>query len=494
MHANDRNFVRPTIEFLEGRTLFATSALSPAFVVAGTGTDPFGGPDVARVVRVDGLTGTATVVAQFPRSLGLNPAPPLLDRINDVALAPDGTLLVVGTGDPPSGVLQGDDVVKVVRVNPATSATTLVAQFLPSGGIQTFPPLLSRATGIVATPDGGIFLAGKAILTLGDTTESVRVVRVDPATGTGSEIVHFTGSLNALATLASVADIAALPGGDLVIAGVGNSGGGFGGIGPSDVVKVLRVSPADGATTTISQFNTGFNQPATLTDVNSVAVDAAGNVLVVGRGLDLPSATTVAKVLRLDPATSPAAGTQVAKFASNVLTGPTGVAFAPVQGAIGVAGVRALTLGGVTGSTARVVRVNPVTGAPSVVISFPATIGGAGNSLLKTPTGIAAGPVATTAAPVTTVSGPKKGVVGRARSFVLKAAVPKSERPADGVYTYQVDWDGDGTTDETLTGGRKLRARHTFDSAATFTVSATAIGRDGALGFVGVHAITIADA
>jgi hypothetical protein len=491
--------VAVVVERLEERSLLSTSlATGPAFVVTGAGRNPFGGPDVAKVVRVDGTSGAPTVIREFtpPGGLGVAGNTPLLTQINDVVLSPAGDLIVVGRGDDVS-TFGTTDIVKLFRVNPTTSAVTFLTQFAPTGTqLAQFPPLLESVAGIATAPDGSIFVTGIGPTDPAglNTTSGVKVFRIDPASGAPTEIVRFVGpgNFNQQPVLASVADIAVAPDGNLIVAGLGVIN--FG----DPVVKVLGVNATTGALSGIAQFpNEQLNVLPLLSTVASVALDATGRVLLAGTGDDplVGGNNQIVKVVRIDTAT----GTPVAlsQFRHNgsptEIDAVTGIAFAPIQGAIGVVGVRQLgQVGGLVNvQAARLVRINQTTGAQTLTTQF--ILPGTNTPALTTTAGITAGLIEVGAAPVTSVSGPKKGVAGGGSlAFVLKAVVPRVARPADGLYTYDVDWDGDGTTDESFTGARKLRVRHDFSTAGTFVVSATGTGRDGAVGPVGVHALTIA--
>jgi hypothetical protein len=74
-------------------------------------------------------------------------------------------------------------------------------------------------------------------------------------------------------------------------------------------------------------------------------------------------------------------------------------------------------------------------------------------------------------APVASLSGPAVGAINQDLTFTLSAAGGAS---ASTVFTYQIDWNGDGIIDQTLSGVSGIRVTHQFDFAGTPTVVLTA--------------------
>jgi hypothetical protein len=66
-----------------------------------------------------------------------------------------------------------------------------------------------------------------------------------------------------------------------------------------------------------------------------------------------------------------------------------------------------------------------------------------------------------------TLTGPTDGVRGQDRNFTLGVAGAAS----GARFTYYIDWDGDGKTDQVVTGPSGLQIRHDFSKAGTYTVS-----------------------
>ncbi len=80
-------------------------------------------------------------------------------------------------------------------------------------------------------------------------------------------------------------------------------------------------------------------------------------------------------------------------------------------------------------------------------------------------------------APVAGISGPSSAVPGQTRSYVLTATDASPADQAAG-FTFRIDWDGDGTTDETVVGGSGTSVEHVFTDVATVNVSVTVEDRD----------------
>src|SRR5262249_9198508 len=89
------------------------------------------------------------------------------------------------------------------------------------------------------------------------------------------------------------------------------------------------------------------------------------------------------------------------------------------------------------------------------------------------PTITGEGPV--TVLPVACLSGPATGSVHQDLTFTLSASGGAS---ASTVYTYQLDWNGDGIIDQTLSGVSGTTVTHSFASLGTTTVVLTASVND----------------
>jgi uncharacterized delta-60 repeat protein len=81
-------------------------------------------------------------------------------------------------------------------------------------------------------------------------------------------------------------------------------------------------------------------------------------------------------------------------------------------------------------------------------------------------------------APVAGLTVPTQAVRQQSRLFTLTAA---DLSPVDQAasFTFQIDWDGNGSIDETLTGPSGLEVTHIFPLARTYTIIVTARDKDG---------------
>ncbi len=203
--------------------------------------DAFGG--TGGVIRVDPVTGVRTTVSENSSPAG----GPSFDDPADVAFEADGDILVVdgaafgGTGG-------------VIRVDPVTGVRTTVSEnSSPAGG-----PSFANPLGIVLEADGDMLVSDAQAF--GGTGG---VIRVDSVTGARSTVTS-----NALIAGPSLDDpfgIALDPSGQIVIADASAFGGGGG---------VLRVDPATGARTTVSENAAPSGAPA-FVDPLGVAVEPA---------------------------------------------------------------------------------------------------------------------------------------------------------------------------------------------------------------------------
>jgi len=81
------------------------------------------------------------------------------------------------------------------------------------------------------------------------------------------------------------------------------------------------------------------------------------------------------------------------------------------------------------------------------------------------------------AAPTATLAGPVTGLPGQSLLFTLLASDPSSVDQAAG-FTFRLDWDGNGTIDQTITGPSGTTVSHTFATADTFNARLTATDKD----------------
>ncbi len=98
----------------------------------------------------------------------------------------------------------------------------------------------------------------------------------------------------------------------------------------------------------------------------------------------------------------------------------------------------------------------------------------------------------TNAAPTATIDGPSTTTVGVPVTLKVGAVDPSTGDMA-GSFTFTVDW-GDGSAVQSVTGPADPPVSHTYLSAGTFTVTATATDRDGMSSPPTAFAITVAAA
>ena len=84
----------------------------------------------------------------------------------------------------------------------------------------------------------------------------------------------------------------------------------------------------------------------------------------------------------------------------------------------------------------------------------------------------------TNVAPTAGIIPPVGAVRYQSRSFTLTATDPSSVDQAAG-FTFDIDWDGDGTIDETQMGASGLAVSHTYTTTGTYNVRVTARDKDG---------------
>jgi len=80
--------------------------------------------------------------------------------------------------------------------------------------------------------------------------------------------------------------------------------------------------------------------------------------------------------------------------------------------------------------------------------------------------------------PTATLSGSTLGVRGQTLSFTLGATDPSTVDTAAG-FTFNIDWNGDGTVDQTVTGPSGTVVTHVYETEGANTVKVTATDKDG---------------
>ena len=97
------------------------------------------------------------------------------------------------------------------------------------------------------------------------------------------------------------------------------------------------------------------------------------------------------------------------------------------------------------------------------------------------------------APPTAGVSGPTGGVRGQELVYTLTATDPSPVDQA-AAFTFRIDWDGDGTVDQTVSGSSGLTVPHTFAASGAFTVLVTAEDKDHGISNPAPLVVTIATA
>jgi Ca2+-binding RTX toxin-like protein len=83
----------------------------------------------------------------------------------------------------------------------------------------------------------------------------------------------------------------------------------------------------------------------------------------------------------------------------------------------------------------------------------------------------------TNVAPTAGISGPANAVRGQTVTYVLSASDPSSADAAAG-FTYEIDWNNDGTVDETVVGGASVEVTRAYTDEGSHTISVTATDKD----------------
>jgi PhoPQ-activated pathogenicity-related protein len=94
------------------------------------------------------------------------------------------------------------------------------------------------------------------------------------------------------------------------------------------------------------------------------------------------------------------------------------------------------------------------------------------------------------AAPTASLAGPSNGVRGQSLSFTLLASDPSSADQAAG-FTFQIDWNGDGSIDQTVMGPSGTVVEHTFGTNGDYNLRVTATDKDLGQSSVVSHAVAI---
>jgi hypothetical protein len=97
-------------------------------------------------------------------------------------------------------------------------------------------------------------------------------------------------------------------------------------------------------------------------------------------------------------------------------------------------------------------------------------------------------------APIAAIAGPPSGVRGEELLFTF-SATDQSAADQAGQFTYRIDWDGNGTIDQTVQGPASgVAVPHQFFTSGNFNVRATATDKDGGQSGFASRPVSIVDA
>ncbi len=100
--------------------------------------------------------------------------------------------------------------------------------------------------------------------------------------------------------------------------------------------------------------------------------------------------------------------------------------------------------------------------------------------------------VVSNVAPTASIEGTSTAVRGKLARVTLHAS-DISPGDQSGEFSYQVDWDGDGSVDEVLSGPNSLPAAHAYSAAGDYLVRVVAVDRDGGVSAEATRAIHVVD-
>src|SRR5439155_23431825 len=127
------------------------------------------------------------------------------------------------------------------------------------------------------------------------------------------------------------------------------------------------------------------------------------------------------------------------------------------------------------------------------VHTFPATLrtGGTQSITVTGAPGVTGtqGGITVRVPPTASITGPSAGVRGQALAFTFGASEPGL--PAGTAFTYRIDWDGNGTVDETVSGPTGKQVSHAYASSGTYTVRVYATDPAGVAGAVVTKLVSI---
>lgn len=93
-------------------------------------------------------------------------------------------------------------------------------------------------------------------------------------------------------------------------------------------------------------------------------------------------------------------------------------------------------------------------------------------------------------APTAVIVAPTEAVRGEPITYVFSAVDPSSVDQASS-FTYAIDWNGDGTTDEVQIAGSTLSFTRTYSSTGSNTVRAAVVDKNGEISSITTHTVTV---
>jgi hypothetical protein len=314
--------------------------------------------NLRQVIRADGTTGARTMV-----SSNTSPGQGVDFNMGDtigLAMGPDGDVFVADAGWfdspnpfqlPASGF---GDTGGVWRIDTATGVRTVVSSNATHDGDADF----DSPVGVAFEADGNLIVSDYDANGNGE-----HVFRIDPDVGYRTLLSSNASPSTDGESYQSVEGLAITPGGTIYMADSNAHGGGGG---------VFRVNPVTGERTMISNnASPGVGAVPDFENPSAVAVDGNGDLLVADRQ---DQSDFVGAVIRVDPVTGErslvsATGNPAQDFHED-LVNPAGIAVAADDGILVTRDPFNHEFGGVE-------RVDPVTGARSLVSIFDGPQGGA---------------------------------------------------------------------------------------------------------------------
>jgi hypothetical protein len=95
-------------------------------------------------------------------------------------------------------------------------------------------------------------------------------------------------------------------------------------------------------------------------------------------------------------------------------------------------------------------------------------------------------------APTVGITGPTQGVACQPLTYTLTATDP-SQLDTNALFTFNIDWDGDGTIDQTVVGASGTKVTHIYETPATDVISVTATDVNGGVSAPATVNVTISN-